>query len=66
MSLGGFEHLLNTLIRLEITTIDNMLTLQCIEHLVEILMDFLGANSGAALLSTQSVENKKALITRIL
>ena len=30
IALGGFEHLLNTLICLEVPSIDNMLTLQCI------------------------------------
>ena len=30
IALGGFEHLLNTLIVMEVPTIDNMLTLQCI------------------------------------
>lgn len=55
VALGGFEHLLHTLISLKVETIDSMLTLTCIESIVLMIVDFLGEEGGNnALLATQS------------
>ena len=39
--MGGFTHLLNTFINLDIKHIDTFLTLKCIENLIILLNEFL-------------------------
>ena len=39
--MGGFSHLLNTFINLEIKKIDTFLTLKCIENLIMILIEYI-------------------------
>lgn len=41
IELGGFRHLLDTLIGLQIEAIDSKLTLRCIESLIGALLDFM-------------------------
>jgi hypothetical protein len=39
--MGGFSHLLNTFVHLEVKSIDTFLTLKCIENLITTIMEFL-------------------------
>lgn len=39
MQLGGFGHLINTLISLNVSSIDSPLTLKCIESVVDMIVN---------------------------
>jgi hypothetical protein len=46
VQLGGTQHLLHTFINLNIVSIENSLTLKCIEKLLMILFEFVGIDKS--------------------